>query len=153
MSKTLIPVTVKKMTQETPSPNQRSTDQRITDIESRLEGVDREFSQRTNILLDEILVLTQQMDTLTNRVDQLTDQVDRLAEQVDRLAEGQQVTQSNVSQLAVLMVQFAQNAEADRAIVRGLQEQVTGIQTENRRILDYLFGQQRNGNGGGEPQG
>lgn len=41
-----------------------------------------------------------------------------------------------------------QNADADRAVIRDLQSQVRGIQTENQRIWEYLLGQQRNGNGG-----
>jgi chromosome segregation ATPase len=40
-------------------------------------------------------------------------------------------------------------AEADRAAIREMQAEVRGIQTENRRILDHLFGvedeQQDNG--------
>lgn len=44
---------------------------------------------------------------------------------------------------------LVENAEADRVAIReiqvqvqSIQTQVQGVQTENRRILDYLFGQQ-----------
>ena len=129
--------------------NGNTIEQRLTEIQSRVEGMDREFSHRTNIILDEVLVLTQQMESLTGSVDQLTTEVNRLTlrvnqltERVDQLTENQEVTQANVNQLAVLMVQFAQNAEADRAQMREMQSDIRGIQTENQRILNHLFGQQ-----------
>lgn len=55
-----------------------------------------------------------------------------------------EITQSHVSQLAVTMVQFAQNAEADRATIREMQADIRGIQTENPRILRHLFGEGNN---------
>jgi len=129
--------------------NGNPIEQQLTEIQSRVEGMDREFSRRTNIILDEVLVLTQQMealtgqvDQLTGRVDQLTTQVDRLTRRVDRLAETQEVAQANISQLAMLMVDFVQNAEADRTQMREMQVDIRGIQTENQRILNHLFGQQ-----------
>jgi methyl-accepting chemotaxis protein len=125
--------------------NGNPIEQRLSEIQSRVEGMDREFSRRTNIILDEVLVLTQQMESLTGSVEQLTTEVNRLTlrvnqvtERVDQLTENQEVTQANVNQLVDLMVQFAQNAEADRSIIRG-------IQTENQRILLHLFGEENNG--------
>lgn len=124
--------------------NGNSIEERLNEIHSRVDGMDREFSRRTNIILDEVLVLTQQMESLTGQVDQLTTEVNRLTlrvnqltERVDRLTENQEVTQGNVNQLTTLMVQFAHNAEADRAIIRG-------IQTENQRILRHIFGEGSN---------
>ncbi|WP_143171147.1 hypothetical protein [[Phormidium ambiguum] IAM M-71] len=35
------------------------------------------------------------------------------------------------------------NAEAHRAQMREMQAEIRGIQTENQRILNYLFGQQK----------
>ena len=61
-------------------------------------------------------------------IDRLTDRLDRLTSTVDRLA----VSQLNTEET---MNRFIQNAEADRALMRG-------IQTENQRILQYLFGEQ-----------
>jgi len=61
-------------------------------------------------------------------IDRLTDRLDRLTSTVDRLA----VSQLNTEET---MNRFIQNAEADRALIRG-------IQTENQRILQYLFGEQ-----------
>ncbi len=81
----------------------------------------------------------QRMEAYDRRMEEmdrrLTERLDRLTERVDR-------TTVNVDNLAAMMVRFAEDAAADRATIRGLQ-------TENRQILEYLFGQQRNGNGGG----
>lgn len=55
-----------------------------------------------------------------------------------------EITQSHVSQLAVTMVQFAQNAEVDRATIREMQADIRGIQTENQQILRLLFGEGNN---------
>jgi hypothetical protein len=69
-------------------------------------------------------------------IKQLTDRLDRLTARTDQLVTSQENTQSLVSQLAVLMVQFTQNAEADRVIIRG-------IQAENQRILELLSNRQQ----------
>lgn len=87
----------------------------ITEIHARIDGMDRDFTNRASIILDEVLVQQQQMESLTGQVDQLTDQVryltslvdrvtgrvDQLADRVDQLAQIQEITQSHVSQLAV----------------------------------------------------
>ncbi len=92
-------------------------DDRLTAIEDRLEGIDREFSRRTNILLDEIIVLTERLDRLTERV--------------DRLTENQQITQNLATQMGALTLQLARDSETDRA--------------EIRRIWEYLLSQSGNG--------
>ncbi|HLO49270.1 MAG TPA: hypothetical protein VK211_12710 [Kamptonema sp.] len=114
--------------------------QRLDSIEQRLE---EGFSRPASLVLDEVLALEQR----TN------ERLDRLTERVERLAEGQQELQLTVRQLIEAIFQSSRNAEADRAVMREMQSQVQniqtqmqGVQTENRRILDYLFGQ-RNGEG------
>lgn len=114
--------------------------QRLDSIEQRLE---EGFSRPASLVLDEVLALEQR----TN------ERLDRLTERVDRLAEGQQELQLTVRQLIEAIFQSSRDAEADRAVMREMQSQVQniqtqmqGVQTENRRILDYLFGQ-RNGEG------
>ncbi|MFB2835324.1 hypothetical protein [Floridanema evergladense] len=145
--------------------NGNSIDQRIVEIHARIDGMDRDFTNRASIILDEVLVQQQQMEALTGQVDQLTDQVryltiqvdrvnsrvDQLVDRVDQLVQIQEITQSHVSQLAVTMVQFAQNAEADRTQMREMQGQIReiqidirGMQTENQRILRHLFGEGNN---------
>ena len=72
------------------------------------------------------------------RLDRLGTKVDQLGIRVDQLVTAQMNTEHRVDQLAALMVRFIENAEADRTVIRG-------IQTENQRILEYLFGQQGEG--------
>ncbi|MCL1475049.1 hypothetical protein [Argonema antarcticum] len=81
-------------------------------------------------------------DRNTQAINLIAGHLDGLAVRFGQLAESQRITQSSIDQLAALMVRFAENAEADRAAIGELQSEVRGIQTENRRILDYLFGQQ-----------
>lgn len=115
--------------------------QRLESIEQRLE---EGFSRPASLVLDEVLALEQR----TN------ERLDRLAGRVEQLAENQQAMQATVGQLIQAMFESSRQADADRAAMRDvqtqvqlIQTQVQGIQTENRRILDYLFGQQRNGDG------
>ncbi len=60
---------------------------------------------------------------------------------LERLAERQDRTQQQLEQLAA-------NADADRTAMFVMLEQMAALQQENKQILEYLFGQQRNGNGG-----
>lgn len=129
-------------------PKKPMTDDRFDRLEQRLDNIEQRleegFSRPASLVLDKVLALEQR----TN------ERLDRLTERVERLAENQQATQSTVGQLIQAIFQSSRQADADRAVMREVQNQVQliqtqvqGIQTENRRILDYLFGQQRNGDG------
>lgn len=50
--------------------------------------------------------------------------------------------------LLVLIQAGNRQADRDRAVIRELQSEVRGQQTNIERILDYLFNQQRNGGNG-----
>ncbi len=91
--------------------------QSLAEIRATIATLDTNWQRRHNLLLDEIVVIGDQMSELTQKV--------------DRLAEGQEVMQSSINQLAKVMVQFAINAEADRA--------------EIRKIWQYLLSQRPNG--------
>lgn len=93
---------------------------RYEELRARIDQVEEEFGRRANILLDEVLITDENLRVLTRRVDQL--------------AESQQATQATVNQLALLMVQLAQNAEADRVAIRENQAEI-------RRIWEYLQSQ------------
>ncbi len=127
------------------------TNERLDQIEDELETTKQLLVSVASVVesnRDSISDLTDQIDRLTNLVDRLAVRhestqltverlavtVERLTLRLDRLAESQQTTQASVDQLARLMMQFAQNAEADRA--------------EIRRVWDYL-NQQSNGGGEG----
>ena len=107
------------------------------------------MAERTSESIDR---LTERLDNQTRNIDRLAvsqlnsdERVDQLGTRVDQLVTAQlnsehRVDQlgTRVDQLAALMVRFIENAEADRTVIRG-------IQTENQRILEYLFGQQGEG--------
>jgi len=120
--------------------------------EQRLDGLETEFNRKTNILLDEIVVLRDEMEGLTRRVSQIAD-----GQQL--LQEGQQQMQTARANLSNLMgqiaeaaevhrVELAQNSSADRASVREIADSVATLATENQRIWEYLQSQIRTqGNG------
>ena len=107
------PITQSPMT-NTPNPEQRSVEQQLADIRSQIGTLDTDWHRRHNLLLDELLVLTQRVDGLT---------------------ESQRQTQVTVNQLAQMIGRILPAIEE-------MQTEVRGLQSENRRILDHLFGQQ-----------
>ena len=118
-------------------------EERLESLRSQVERVDTEFGRRCNILLDEIVVLTDDLNSLGRKVDrlaigqqQLQEGQQHLQNGQQQLQEGQQQMQLALANLSTVMVQMARNAEADRA--------------EIRRIWEYLETQQRTqGNGHG----
>ncbi len=84
--------------------------------------------ERVDQLVSAQLNSEYRVDQLGTRVDQLVSAQLNSEHRVDQVG-------TRVDQLAALMVRFIENAEADRTVIRG-------IQTENQRILEYLFGQQ-----------
>lgn len=111
-------------------------EERLESLRSQVERVDTEFGRRCNILLDEIVVLTDDLNSLGRKVDRLAIGQQQLQEGQQQLQEGQQQMQLALANLSTVMVQMARNAEADRA--------------EIRRIWEYLETQQRTqGNGHG----
>ncbi|OCQ91991.1 hypothetical protein BCD67_21485 [Oscillatoriales cyanobacterium USR001] len=109
--------------------DKENIEQRVADIEARLDRMNGEFSDRTAILLDGLLALSQQTTAIANRMDQLTDRMDQLTDRMDRLTD-------RMDRLTDVVARLAQNAEADKV--------------EFRRIWEYLESQQRNqGNGHG----
>lgn len=89
--------------------------------------------------------ITEREDRLAVREDLeiLSQTVQRSVENTDRaISQLTQNLNSSIQDLTGIMVQFAHDAEADRAVMREIQTEVRGLQSENRRILDHLFGQQ-----------
>ncbi|MCL1473141.1 hypothetical protein [Argonema antarcticum] len=75
------------------------------------------------------------LDTLaTNQVNERDARL-AMREDLEILYQTVQLTDRAINELI-------RNAEADRAAIRELQTEVKGIQTENQRILEFLFGQQ-----------
>lgn len=86
--------------------------------------------------IKELLISTARMaERNSESINRLVEGMSEATSNVDRLAVAQLNAEERLDQLTALMTRFVENAEADRAVVRG-------IQTENQRILQYLFGQQ-----------
>ena len=83
---------------------------------------------------------SEKIDQLTDRLDRQTENLDRLGVKVDQLTE-------NVAQQAMRMDEFRARMDADSVVMMAMLEKVVEVRQDSRRILDYLFGQQRNGNG------
>lgn len=108
------------------------------DIPERVEQVEDDLETVKQTLVAVASLVESNRESL----DELTDKLDQLTVRVDRVVESQQAAQATVDQLAQLMMQFIQNAEADRVFMREIQTEVRGLQSESQRILEYLFGQQ-----------
>ncbi|OCQ91992.1 hypothetical protein BCD67_21490 [Oscillatoriales cyanobacterium USR001] len=91
--------------------DRENIEQRVADIEARLDRMNGEFSDRTAILLDGLLALSQQTTAIANRMDQSTDRMDRLTDMVARLI---------------------QNAEADKVEFRRIWEYLESQQRNQR---------------------
>ena len=98
---------------------------RYQELQQQIAELQLETERKINILLDESIASNDRIDRLTDRIERIGDRIDRLTDRMDRVT--------------VTVNRLATEAATDRAIIRG-------IQAENSRILNYLFGQQR-GNG------
>lgn len=117
----------------------------IRRIREQLEGLDEEFTRKTNILLDQIIVLDERMERADERLERISERQERtdamleqLADRFDQMVNNQITMQANIEQLNVFMTGFAHQAETDRQI----------FQAEIRRIWEYLLQQRSNGHGG-----
>lgn len=91
--------------------------------------------------IKELLISTARMaERNSESINRLVERMSQATSNVDRLAVAQLNAEERLDQLTALMTRFVENAEGDRAVMRG-------IQTENQRILQYLFGQQGEGEG------
>ena len=85
--------------------------------------------------------LEQSMAASDNRMTRLEQSMAASNERLTKLSEK---TDARFNQLVA-------EADANRKITFEMLSQMTALQEESRRLLDYLFGQQRNGNGN-QPQ-
>lgn len=108
-----------------------------------LEESDVIFARRSNTLLDEILITDERLDRIAERLERTDTQLVQLADRFDQMVNGQIALQETVNQLAMLWTGLAHQvegqanqAEADRAVMRS--------------ILEYLRNRYP-GNGSGSP--
>jgi uncharacterized coiled-coil DUF342 family protein len=112
-------------------PQELTPEQRLTQIEKLLESAVKLSHSNTDKIAansDAIHALTDRMDTLTDQVDTLTDRMDTLTDRVDTVTE----------QIGRAIEIFVDSM----GVMREMQNEIKGLQIENRRILDYLFGQE-----------
>lgn len=86
--------------------------------------------------------------TVARRYEASEKRMEATDERLMRLAE---TTDARINRLAEQQERISTDAEADRQVMFVMLEQMATLHQENRQILDYLFGQQRNGNGN-DPQ-
>jgi hypothetical protein len=81
--------------------------------------------------------------TTEERLDRLEALAETTLLAVQQLAHQQesnhQEMRINVGDVVSMITVLAQSADEDRAIMREIQGEVRGLQTENRRILDHLL--------------
>lgn len=104
--------------------DQPPINQRITNIESRLDRLEGEFREQASFLVDGLLALSSQTTALTNRIDRLTEVVAQQAASTNRALD-----------------RLVENAEADRSAMRQMQAEI-------QQIWQYLLSQRPNGHQG-----
>jgi uncharacterized coiled-coil protein SlyX len=72
--------------------------------------------------------------------------IEALARMATELLRG---LRQSASEDRAILRELQNSASEDRALIREIQSEVRGLQAENRQILEYLFGQQRNNGGSG----
>jgi ABC-type transporter Mla subunit MlaD len=88
--------------------------------------------------------LAMSVDRLAERMGGFAERQEQLSERQEQLSERQEQLSANIASL-VRLAEFQQsNFEAILARIDQMQAEVRGLQTENRRILDRLFGPQEN---------
>ncbi len=120
-----------------------SLQEQITNLRERVSQNETEFGKRTNIMLDEMLVVQQNLSSITEKIERLT-------EKVDLMAYGQLQLQNTVTDLSGIITDLSglvtELVRHDRSASRQREED----RAEIRRIWEYLQLQQRNqGNGQG----
>jgi hypothetical protein len=70
------------------------------------------------------------------------DRLDQLADAVDGLREQSELNNRNVDILVGIVTAHQERFAAVLDEIRDIKVEIRGLQTENRRILDRLFGQQ-----------
>lgn len=102
-------------------------------------------ARRASAADERISQLAQRTD---ERINRLAERQERTQEQLDTLGERLDALREDVDIAFQTIGLMAQNTDREMAQFRSA---ILGIQEENRRIWEYLLGQQRNGNGN-EPQ-
>jgi hypothetical protein len=114
-----------------------------------------QVSQQQQVNADAISELRSSQQANAEAISELRSSQQANAEAITQLstqmeqgfAESSQQLQESASYLVGIIGDFVEELQQDRAIIREMQAEVRGLQTENQRILQYLFGQQQGGGG------
>jgi dsDNA-specific endonuclease/ATPase MutS2 len=110
--------------------------------ESRLDRIEN-ILLSTTTRLDQV---SQQQQVNTEAIAQLTTRMEQgFVESRRQLEETASYLVGVIGDFVEKLQQDRSQAEQDRAIIREMQTEVRGLQTENQRILQYLFGQRGEG--------
>ena len=91
------------------------------------------------------------IDRVENDLENVKEILFTVARRYEASEKRMEATDERLLRLAEQQERIFTDAEADRQVMFVMLEQMVTLQQENKQILEYLFGQQRNGNGG-EPQ-
>jgi antirestriction protein len=81
------------------------------------------------------------MSTIDERLERVAALVESNTEHLAALHTITQIQSEHITNLRIAQQQYQQNFEVVHNEIRRISEDVRGLQTENRRILDHLFGQ------------
>ncbi|MGF1540193.1 MAG: hypothetical protein ACFCU5_07025 [Pleurocapsa sp.] len=112
-------------------PQELTPEQRLTQIEKLLESavkLSHSNTESIDALTNKVEHNTESIDALTNKVDRVTDRVDQLTEQMGR------ATEIFIDSMSVIRT-MQNNIET-------MQSEIRGLQVENRRIIDRVFGEE-----------
>jgi hypothetical protein len=96
----------------------------------------QQITQQNAAAITDLQQITQQNAAAITDLQQLTQQ------NAAAIADLSQNFEASVAELVSWIGEFAEEGQRDREVIREIQNEVRGIQTENQRILQYLFGQQ-----------
>jgi chromosome segregation ATPase len=104
--------------------------------QSNSQAIDR-LTERTNANSEAI-------DRLTERTEANTQAIGRLTERMDRLTQQTEANSQAIDRLTHQVVQLSDIFVESVGIIRTMQTEIRGMQTENQRILRHLFGESEN---------
>jgi methyl-accepting chemotaxis protein len=84
------------------------------------------------------------LDRLAETVVQTAESVGRAADTVNQLITGMNQLNQRTETIALAVERMTDVQLQTFQVIEEMQAEVRGLQTENRRILDHLFGQQSN---------
>jgi chromosome segregation ATPase len=114
------------------------SEQRLTQIEKLLESavkLSHSNTARIDALTAKVEHNTESIDALTKKVEHNTESIDALGEKVDRVTDRVDRVTEQLGRATEIFIDSMN-------VMREMQSEIRGLQVENRRILDRLFGEE-----------